>query len=103
MSQDNAPLLSRQLAGLGLFETPAETRREAQESLCERIERLRSAVLAALWDGPATADELASRIGASVLATRPRVSELYRAGLVRPTGRRRPNDSGKNAAEWERV
>jgi hypothetical protein len=47
-----------------------------------------------------TADEVAQRIGRSVLAIRPRVSELGAQGLVVKTEERRLNTSGKAAVVW---
>lgn len=35
-----------------------------------------------LWHGPATTRDLAGRLGADILSVRPRVTELYQAGLV---------------------
>lgn len=45
----------------------------------------------------ATADEVAGILSRSVLAIRPRISELCRHGLIRDTMLRRPNTSGKLA------
>lgn len=47
-----------------------------------------------------TADEIAAQLGESVLAVRPRTSELKRAGLIHATGARRRNASGMSAAVW---
>lgn len=47
--------------------------------------------------GPMTADECAAKDGRTVLAVRPRLSELYKLGLIERTGERRRNDSGLNA------
>mgnify|MGYP000322982922 CR=1 FL=1 len=44
-----------------------------------------------------TADECAAVLGESVLSIRPRFSELLGAGLIRETGQRRRNASGKMA------
>jgi hypothetical protein len=74
----------------------------------DRIERpgraasLRAAVLGAFelgWTG--TADELAHRLGESVLSIRPRVTELHRQGLLSPTTERRKNASGASAHVWK--
>jgi predicted ArsR family transcriptional regulator len=51
-------------------------------------------------DGPQTADEVDEALGESVLAVRPRVSELVRENLVVATGMRRPNKSGRTAWVW---
>jgi predicted ArsR family transcriptional regulator len=60
----------------------------------------RQTILALLtWDGQGmTADEIADALGYSVLAIRPRVSELRNMGLIEPTGERRRNASGMSAA-----
>jgi len=72
-----------------------------------RIERrgraaaLRAAVLGAFelgWSG--TADELAYRLGESVLSIRPRVTELHKQGKLEPTGERHRNESGASAHCW---
>lgn len=47
-----------------------------------------------------TADEVAARLGASVLTVRPRISELKRLGSIVDTKRRRRNASGNTAAIW---
>lgn len=90
----------RATAGLPLF-LAADTRREAREAMRDRAPRLRAAVLEAVRQGGSqTADEIAERLGESVLAIRPRVSECHLAGLLYDTGHRRPNRSGKNAVVW---
>ena len=47
-----------------------------------------------------TADEVASKVDRSVLAVRPRVSELGVLGLIERSGERRANESGLKAAVW---
>jgi predicted ArsR family transcriptional regulator len=70
-----------------------------------RTERLRALVLHVLATTPAglTADEVAARLGESVLAVRPRVSELFHAGLIEKTGDRRANASGLAAHVWKKA
>lgn len=51
-------------------------------------------------NGPQTADEVAEALGESVLAVRPRISEMVRENLVVATGMRRPNKSGRTAWVW---
>jgi predicted ArsR family transcriptional regulator len=70
-----------------------------------RIERLRARALELLAAAPAglTADEIAAKLAESVLAVRPRVSELFHAGLIEKTGERRPNASGLNAHVWKKA
>jgi hypothetical protein len=48
-----------------------------------------------------TADECAAALNETVLAIRPRVSELVSYGILIDTGGRRPNDSGKKAIVWK--
>lgn len=100
VEQARRPSPAEQVEGLGLFALPEDTRRAARESMVDRVPRLRAAVLAALEAGPLTADEIAERLGETVLATRPRVTELHHDGLLYDTGKRRPNDSGRNAIVW---
>ena len=66
---------------------------------------LRAAALEILKGAPdgLTADEVATRLQASVLAIRPRISELNRMGLILPTAIRRRNTSGLRAAVWVSV
>ena len=42
-----------------------------------------------------TADEMAWILGESILSIRPRVSELFKQGLLRRTGMKRKSDGGK--------
>lgn len=50
-----------------------------------------------------TADEVAGRLGLSILSIRPRITELTRLGKVRDSGARRKNASGKSAIVWAPV
>lgn len=50
-----------------------------------------------------TADEVAGKLGLSILSIRPRMTELARLGKVRDSGQRRPNASGRNAIVWAPV
>ena len=47
-----------------------------------------------------TADEIAGELELSRLTIRPRVSELYVSGFIEPSGKYRPNRSGKRAIVW---
>jgi predicted HTH transcriptional regulator len=60
--------------------------------------KLRAIVLRELTRRAGTADELAERLGLSILSVRPRVSELVRLGKAVKTGQRRRNASGHSAA-----
>lgn len=66
-----------------------------------RAAKLRAVVIGAFELGfQGTADELAANVGESVLAIRPRVSELHKQGRLEPTGERRSNSSGASAHVW---
>lgn len=47
-----------------------------------------------------TADEIAEIVGETVLAIRPRLSELKKLGKIEPTGERGKNASGQSAHRW---
>lgn len=47
-----------------------------------------------------TADQAAEYMSESILAVRPRISELYKRGLIKDTGLRRKNVSGVKAKVW---
>lgn len=67
-----------------------------------RARRLRDAVLGAFelgWQG--TADELADRLGESILSVRPRLSELHKQGWLEHAGTRHRNASGASAHVWK--
>jgi predicted ArsR family transcriptional regulator len=76
------------------------TSKDAAEAMATRAPVLHDKVLAALRLAPKTADEIALFIGESVLAVRPRVSELNRSKVIEKNGERRPNASGRSAYVW---
>lgn len=78
------------------------TSRSAANEMRGRANTLRNAVLECLtkW-GWQSADECAEWMEESVLAVRPRISELAKMGLIEDSGQRRENDSGKNAIVWK--
>ena len=78
-----------------------DTSRAAAESMREDAPTLRARCLAVIGKyGPQTADEVAESLGETVLATRPRLTELRRLGKITDTGTRRANDSGRTAIVW---
>jgi predicted ArsR family transcriptional regulator len=79
------------------------TSRAAAEAMEPSAESLRGMVLEALTWKWMTADEVAEQIGQTVLAIRPRCSELRVMGLIEPSGERRQNISGREAHVWRRV
>ena len=78
-----------------------ETSREAAEAISATAPLLRERCLDCLSLGPKTPDEVAERLGLSILSVRPRISELARMGRIRDTGQRRRNRSGKRAKVWQ--
>lgn len=81
-----------------------ETSASAASDMAETAPRLRTRALKALErSNGLTADEVAGRLGLSILSIRPRISELTRLGKVRDSGERRLNSSGKRAIVWMAV
>lgn len=77
------------------------TSRAAAEAMKVKDKPLRIKVLELLKAGnELTADEIADRLGETVLAIRPRVSQLKTLGLIFDTGKTRPNISGIKASVW---
>jgi len=77
-----------------------ETSKAAAKAVKGRAELLRVLVLEKYRLGSATADEIAAKLGESVLTIRPRVAELHKQGKLADTGVRRPNTSGHSATVW---
>ena len=77
-----------------------DTSKKAAESVQGTVVFLREMCLSRLGYAPATPDEIAAWCGASVLAIRPRMSELHKQGKIVDTGLRRTNASGRNAKVW---
>lgn len=81
-----------------------ETSGAAADAIAPDAATLRARALAVLErSNGLTADEVAGRLGMSILSIRPRVTELTRLGKVRDSGVRRPNASGKSAIVWMAV
>lgn len=80
-----------------------ETSIAAAVALAPKLGRLQRMALDAIreagWIG-LTADELAERLGMDRWSIQPRTSELKRKGLIRDSGQRRLNVSGKMAIVW---
>lgn len=83
------------------FKEKGGTSQEAAEAFQGKAATLRGKVLELLRTGEElTADEIAESLEETVLAIRPRVSELHRVGRIEKTGERRKNASGMSAAVW---
>lgn len=80
-----------------------ETSVAAALALAPKLGRLQGMALTAIRDAGwlgLTADELADRLELDRWSIQPRTSELKRKGLIRDSGQRRPNASGKLAIVW---
>jgi hypothetical protein len=82
------------------FKRPGTSEQAAREVESE-ASHLRAACYRCLLEQPSTADEVAAKLGRSVLAIRPRISELVAKFRVIETPQRRKNVSGKWAAVWK--
>lgn len=80
-----------------------DTSMAAADALAPKLGRLQDMALEAIrdvgWHG-LTADELAARLDMDRWSIQPRTSELKRKGLIRDSGQRRPNSTGKLAIVW---
>ena len=65
-----------------------------------RLQRLANEAITAAEERGLTADELAAKLDMDRYSIQPRTSELKRKGLIRDSGQRRPNASGKAAIVW---
>jgi hypothetical protein len=75
----------------------------AANDLAPELGRLQRLALRAIREAGATgltADELAARLGLNRWSIAPRTTELMHKGLVRDSGLRRPNVTGKLAIAW---
>lgn len=84
------------------FKEPT-TSREAARAVAggarEGRERVFEAIRAA-GSGGLTADQAGASVGRPPAYCRPRVTELFKAGRIVPTGERRPNETGLKARVW---
>jgi hypothetical protein len=89
------------LPGHKEFSTSKDAARAMSSRASVLRERVHAEITAAGRSG-LTADQVAARLGETVLAVRPRLSELYHVEPPRivPTGERRTNDSGLRAKVW---
>lgn len=85
------------------FKERGGTSEQAAKAVASKSSRLRDAVLYQIslsGQRGMTADEIAAALNASVLAVRPRVSELNKMAKIKKTTERRRNESGLYAAVW---
>ncbi len=75
----------------------------AADVLASKLGRLQRIAQSTIRDAGAhglTADELAARLGMDRWSIQPRTSELRRKGLIRDSGQRRLNATGRLAIVW---
>jgi len=80
-----------------------DTSRQAAQHVASRVELLRDRCALRVRQAGAqglTADEAAELVGETVLAIRPRFTELLHLGKIKDSGTRRKNDSGRSAKVW---
>lgn len=80
-----------------------DTSLQAAIEMKPKAEVIRLRVLECLdWAGSQgrTPEEIAARIGETVLNVRPRCTELKEAGKIMDSGIRRKNENGKNTIVW---
>ena len=89
-------------ARTGYKATDTETSLQAAQSAAYTAPSMRIRVLEAIRGAHhgLTADEAAEKLNLSILAIRPRVTELKSAGLIVPSCTRRKNASGRSATVW---
>lgn len=76
------------------------TSRDAAASVASRSVTLRQRAYDLIRQSSRTPDEVAEALGETVLAVRPRITELAKSGKITDTGERRANRSGKMAKVW---
>lgn len=64
------------------------------------LQRLGNLTIHSAGEAGLTAEELSARLGLERTTMQPRTTELSRKGLIRDSGRRRRNASGKAAIVW---
>lgn len=80
------------------------TSQEAAEAMTPAAPTLRQRILRVFQVRPElTTDEAAAILDETVLAVRPRFSELRKMGKIMPTGQRKLNESGMTAIVWRRT
>jgi hypothetical protein len=72
----------------------------AADAMAPKAGNLRERVLAEIRRCASTADEIAARLGETILAVRPRTTELSKLSQIEDSGERRKNASGRAAIVW---
>lgn len=84
-----------------------ETRRAAYDGIQDKAQKRRDLILMILKHGPATAEEITAELHTHDFVpyfdmnfVRPRLTELCRAGKIKPVGKRISERTGKQTAVW---
>jgi len=80
-----------------------DTSYDAAVAIMPRVQTLRDRALVVIRERPSTSDECAEAMNESILAVRPRCSELFTLGLIRDSGLRRKMASGRSGIVWRAV
>lgn len=103
--KDQHELFGQYSSGMKYPHAPGFKREGTSSDAAREVEReastLRRNCLEVIDLHPSTADEVAEQLQRSVLAIRPRLSELVARGRIVESGERRPNASGKMAVVWK--
>lgn len=81
----------------GTSEEAARSMKQSASSLQQKIIRLLQV------EGSTTADICAEKLGVDRLAIRPRFTELAKLGIIRETGEKRKNKSGRMASVYRLI
>lgn len=76
------------------------TSREAAAAIAPRADSLNARTLASLKRSPKSPEEVAAELGETILAIRPRFSQLFALGLIVKTADRRKSASGRSVTVW---
>ena len=80
------------------------TSQQAAHAVAPKDEAHRAIILRALKaHGSMTADQAGEVVGLNPLQCRPRVTQLYKLGLVEKTGEKRPSSGGSPSWVWRAV
>ena len=80
-----------------------QTAKAAAEAIAPKETTIRERVLAALKAKPGTPEQIASRIGETVMNVRPRCSQLAALGLIEDSGDRGTAMGGRRAIVWKAI
>jgi predicted ArsR family transcriptional regulator len=80
-----------------------DTSAEAATHIAPRVQTLRDRALAVLQEKEGSADSVAEALGEESYNIRPRVTELFKLGLVEDSGKRQKNRHNRNCIVYRAV